>query len=106
MNREGFIKILRHGRKTLNGKRRFRDSWYERKSNTIAKKERASCCYAKYFNPIHDDERDMIEHIAGDEHIMKIVEQLGYEDERLLNEVRYYSGKILNQERKRDGLPW
>jgi hypothetical protein len=102
MNKEGFIKILKYGRKTLSGRKRFRDSWYDRKSNTINKKERASCCYAKFFNPLHDNSEDIIEHIASDEHILKIVERVGYEDKRLVNEVRYYSGKILNQERRKN----
>ena len=101
MNKEGFIKILKHGRKTREGKKRFGNIWYERKSNTISKKERATCCYAHYFNSTHDNEEKMIDHCASDEHIMKLVARLGFEDERLINEVRYYSGKILHQDRRR-----
>jgi hypothetical protein len=102
MNKEGFVKILKYGRKTLSGRKRFKDIWYDQKSNTINKKERASCCYAKFFNPLHDSRSDMLEHITSDEHILKIVERLGYEDRRLINEVRYYSGKILNQKRRKN----
>lgn len=106
MNKEGFIKLLKHGRKTQAGKKRFGQVWYERKSNMIAKKERATCCYPLYFNPVHDNEEKMIEHCTSDEHIIKLVKRLGFNDERLLNEVRYYAGKILNQERTRDDLPF
>lgn len=104
MNKKGFLKILMHGRKTLSGQKRFRDTWYDITSNTIAKKERATCCYAKFFNPLHDGRQDMLEHVVSDEHILKIVERLGFEDKRLISEVRYYSGKILNQERRKNEL--
>jgi hypothetical protein len=101
MNKEGFIKILKHGRKTNAGRKRFRDSWYERRTNNISKKERATCCYAHYYNPVHDNEEKMIQHCTSDEHIEKLVERVGYEDERLINEVRYYAGKILNPEKEK-----
>jgi len=107
MKKEGLIKLLKHGRKTQAGKGRFGRNWYERKSNTISKKERCSCCYAHYYNPVHDNEGAMIEHCASDEHILKLVERLGIDDERLLNEISYYMGKILHQERKiDDSLPF
>lgn len=105
MNKEGFIKILQYGRKTRSGKKRFTEKWIDK--NEIQKKERATCCYAYFTNPVTNIHPEMVEHVCGDEHIMKLIARLGWDDEYLLREVRYYSGKILNQEERRDeNLPF
>ena len=99
MNKEGFLKILCYGRKTNSGQRRFIKSWID--MGEIRKKERATCCYAFFDNPITNLHSEMVAHVCGDEHIMKLISKLGWEDEYLHREVRYYTGKILNQERRK-----
>lgn len=104
MNKEGFLKILQYGRNTRSGQKRFMDSWIDK--NTIKKKERATCCYAHFTNPVTNSQVAMVVHLCSDEHITKIIAKLGWDDEHLIKEVRYYSGKILNQEGSKDELPF
>ena len=92
MNKEGYIKILQYGRKKY-GIRRFEQVWVD--SYVINKKERVSCCYAKFYQGARDSTGKIVEHCTSNEHILKLVARYGFESEYLNKEVRYYSGKIL-----------
>lgn len=93
MNKKGFIKILIYGREKY--KRRYWEDWIDTKNNVINKKERVSCCYALFFKGIRDHQGNMLSHLISPEHIEKLVERYGLNDEYLLREIRYYTSKIL-----------
>ncbi len=106
MNKEGYIKILKYGRNTSSGRRRFLDIWIDKKTNVINKNERVSCCYALFYKGLKDSVLEMTGHLSSDEHIMKLVAKHGFKSGYLDKEVRYYTGKILEGERNDENSPF
>lgn len=93
MNKGGFIKILIKGRQNRKARDRFETDWLG--YHDIADKEKASCCYAFFYDHKRNTVMDMVMHCTTTEHIIKLTAKLGFESEYLRREVRHYTKLIL-----------
>ncbi|MHA1952474.1 MAG: hypothetical protein ACW96U_00820 [Candidatus Heimdallarchaeaceae archaeon] len=93
---DGVIKLLVRGRSSTN---KFWKKWvsipnyekFKRNGWVIRKEERTSCCYTIYS----DDLSSVINHCESEEHIRKLIAKIGVDNDKIKQEVRYYTIKIL-----------